>query len=175
MSRILRAAFVGLVAVALAACHQPNPQPIEIAGVKNVVQDDHIYIAGAPTESGLREMKLRGVTTIIDLRGEQEGTAAERAAAASLGLNYIHIPMKSDQLTPEQAGAVVAGFEKHKGEKILLHCAGGNRAGAAYGAYLGVSGKCSAEEALRAAEKAGMKNEGLKSQTKARIEEARGK
>lgn len=175
MSRILRVAFVGLVAVALAACHQPNPQPVEIAGVKNAVQDDRVYIAGAPTEAGLREMKSRGVTTVIDLRGEQEGASQERAYAESMGLSYIHIPMKSDQMTPEQARAVVEGFEKHKGERILLHCAGGNRAGAAYGAYLGVSGKCSAEEALRAAEKAGMKNEGLKSQTKARIEEARGK
>ncbi len=167
MSRTLKAALLGLMAAALTACHQLNPQPIEIAGVKNVVQDDRVYIAGAPTEAGLREMKSRGVTTVIDLRGEQEGAAAERAAAESLGLNYIHIPMKSDQMSPEQAKAVVDGFEKHKGEKILLHCAGGNRAGAAYGVYLGLSGKCAAEEALRAAEKAGLKNESLRKDTQA--------
>lgn len=163
------------MAVALTACHQPNPQPVGIAGVKNVTRDGNVYIAGAPTDEGLREMKSRGVTTVIDLRGEQEGTAAERAAAESLGLHYIHIPMKSDQMTPEQAKAVVDGFEKHRGEKILLHCAGGNRAGAAYGAYLGATGRCNVEDAIRAAEKAGMKNEGLKAQTKTRIEEARGK
>ncbi|MBI5762018.1 MAG: tyrosine-protein phosphatase [Planctomycetes bacterium] len=175
MARTWKAVFVGLMAAALAACHQPNPQPIDIAGVKNVTRDGDVYIAGAPTTEGLREMKSRGVTTIIDLRGEQEGAAEERAHAKSLGLHYIHIPMKSDQMTPEQAKAVVDGFEKHKGEKILLHCAGGNRAGAAYGAYLGVSGKCTGEQALRAAEKAGLKNEHLKAQTKARIEETQGR
>ncbi len=137
-----------------------------------MAQAGDVYVAGAPTEAGLREMKARGITTVIDLRGENEGVAQERATAAALGLTYIHIPMKSDQMTSEQARAVVDGFAKHKGEKILLHCAGGNRAGAAYGVYLGATG-CTTDEAIRMAEKAGLKNEALKKATREQIEARR--
>ena len=172
MAHSLRFILTAVVSAVLCACHRPSPHPIEIQGVKNVAQAGHVYVAGAPTEAGLREMKARGVTTVIDLRGADEGVAQERAQAVALGLNYIHIPMQSDQMTSDQARAVVDGFETHKGEKILLHCAGGNRAGAAYGVYLGAQG-CKTDEAIRMAERAGLKNEALKKSTREQIETRR--
>jgi uncharacterized protein (TIGR01244 family) len=173
MRRLCFFTIVAVASVALCACHRPDPRPVEITGIKNITRNGNVYIAGAPTEPGLRELKSRGVTTIIDLRGESEGVPAEREVAQSLGLHYIHIPMASDDMTADQATAIVAALKAHQNEPVLLHCAGGNRAGAAYGLYLGATGRCSPDDAIHAADVAGLKNPKLRIAAKARILELR--
>jgi uncharacterized protein (TIGR01244 family) len=159
-SRSVRAKllFVILSTVHCLGCQQPGPATVQVNGVKNVMQDGDLFIAGAPTAEGLSEMKRQGVRTVIDFRGEDEGVAEERQAAAALGLDYIHIPMKPDSMSPEQVSALTKAMGKHRNQKVLMHCAGGNRAAAMYGAYLQDSGQCSPEQAVDRAKRAGMTN-----------------
>ncbi|HKQ46771.1 MAG TPA: sulfur transferase domain-containing protein [Phycisphaerae bacterium] len=154
------AAFMFL---AVAGCAQPDGGPVTIptTSVKNLKQDGAVFVAGAPTPEGLDEMKDRGVTTIIDLRRPEEAAYDEEAAARARGLNYIRLPMPSDQLTPQQADAFIDALRPHEHEKVLIHCAGGSRAAAMYGLYLGTEKSCPTAEALRRARQAGLKNEKL--------------
>ncbi|GMU32627.1 MAG: protein tyrosine phosphatase family protein [Planctomycetia bacterium] len=154
-----------IVAIGLmAGCSQTGPERVaDVQGVKNLSRDGDIYIAGTPTPEGLEGLKQRGVKTVIDLRQPKEGTADEEAAARALGLRYINIPMESDKLTDAQASAVLEAMEQAGGEPVLMHCSGGNRAGAAYGLYLGKTGKCPTAEAIDRARAAGMKNPKIES------------
>jgi protein tyrosine phosphatase (PTP) superfamily phosphohydrolase (DUF442 family) len=159
--------------VLLQGCAQPaaSPTAIEIKGVRSTVQDGDTFIAGTPTREGLTQMKSRGVTAVIDFRDTPEEVAAEKAVAAELGLDYVNIPMRPDEITQEMATLLMEQMSRHKHEKVLLHCSGGNRAAAMYGVYLGFSGKYSTEDAIRRAKQTGLRNPKTESQLKARLAE----
>lgn len=154
-----------------AGCAQPKPQE-PAADVKNLVHQDRYYIAGTPTEAGLRRMAREGVKTVIDLRRDDEPLADENKLAESLGMKYFRVPMQSDHMTPDQANAFLEAMELAGNEPVMIHCAGGSRAGAMYGLYLGARGACSAEEAVRRAREAGLKNEQLGSDVRNYLQDA---
>lgn len=154
-------AFI-LCSLALSSgCAAPHagPVPVEgVTGVKNLKKDGQIYVAGTPTADGLDQLKARGVTTVIDLRGPDEIKPEEVDAARARGMTYVNIPMKSNEMTRDQLDAFMETMREHAGEPVLVHCAGGSRAGGMYGAYLGKSGQCPVDEAVRRAKAAGLKN-----------------
>lgn len=154
-----------------AGCAQPKPQE-PAADIKNLVHQDRYYIAGTPTEAGLRRMAREGVKTVIDLRRDDEPLGDEGKLVESLGMKYYRVPMKSDEMTSDQANAFLEAMELAGNQPVMIHCAGGSRAGAMYGLYLGARGVCSAEEAVRRAREAGMKNEQLGSDVRNYLEEA---
>lgn len=152
-------------------CAQPKPQE-PAADVKNLVHQDRYYIAGTPTEAGLRRMAREGVKTVIDLRRDDEPLADENKLAESLGMKYFRVPMQSDRMTPDQANAFLEAMELAGNEPVMIHCAGGSRAGAMFGLFLGARGACSAEEAVRRAREAGLKNEQLGSDVRNYLQDA---
>lgn len=152
-------------------CAQPKPQEL-VADIKNLVHQDRFYIAGTPTEAGLRRMARAGVKTVIDLRRDDEPIADENKLAESLGMKYFRVPMQSDRMTADQANAFLEAMELAGNEPVMIHCAGGSRAGAMYGLYLGARGLCNAEEAVRRAREAGLKNEQLALDVRRYLEDA---
>lgn len=154
-----------LLAFSLVGCEStpPTPEAIEIAGVRNLAQAGDVYIAGRPDADGLAALKARGVATVIDLRQAGEVSQSDLDAAEQAGLVRVHLPMTSSGITDEQAKTFLEVMKKHAGRPVLIHCGGGNRAGAMYGLYLGATGKCTPEEALTRARLAGMRSEALAS------------
>lgn len=152
-------------------CMQPKPQE-PVADIKNLVHQDRYYIAGTPTEAGLRRMAREGVKTVIDLRRDDEPLGDEGKQAEALGMKYFRVPMQSDRMTPDQANAFLEAMELAGNQPVMIHCAGGSRAGAMYGLYLGARGACSAEDAVRRAREAGLKNEQLGSDVRHYLQDA---
>ncbi len=171
----IRIAAASLLFATILGCKPQADGPIAVqtTAVKYLSQDGDLYIGGAPTPEGLGDLKARGVTTIIDLRQANEATFDEEAAAQARGLRYIHLPMKSDQLTEEQAGRFIDALRPHNREKVLIHCAGGNRAAAMYGLYLGATRDCPTQEAMARAQRAGLTNEHLAEQVRSELEKRR--
>lgn len=172
-SGILCSAAVLLVALIGCGPKPAGPVTVETTTIKNLKQDGDFYVGGAPTPEGLDDMKARGVTTIVDLCQANEATFDEEAAARARGLRYIHLPMTSDLLTTQQADQFIDSLRAHDNEKVLIHCAGGNRAAAMYGLYLGAEKKCPADEAIRRAKQAGLKSEKLAEQVHREVEQRR--
>lgn len=160
-----------LLVIASSGCANPAPQE-PAADVKNLVHQDRYYIAGTPTEAGLQRMSREGVKTVIDLRTDAEITGDEDKRARELGMKYFRVPMKSNTMTNDQANAFLEAMELAGNEPVMIHCAGGSRAGAMYGLYLGARGACSAEEAVRRAREAGLKNEQLGSDVRNYLQDA---
>src|SRR5690242_17294763 len=100
----------------------PVPDPVSL-DAKGLFQDkfvsvgDDVFISGQPTEQGLRELKAKGVTTIVNLRMPEEMAKVsfdEAALAKELGMKYVHIPMRgtaTNPYGPKQLDAFVAALD----------------------------------------------------------------
>ena len=123
----------------------PAPVLLDSAGMFQAVYasvGDDLFIAGQPSERALRDMKARGVTTIINLRMPQEmeriGFDEEKLIAA-LGMKYVHIPMRGGTgetaYSPETLRKFAEAIQAADG-KVLLHCTIAWRASHIWAAYL---------------------------------------
>ena len=52
-----------------------------------------IYLAGQPTQPGLRQLKKLRIKTLINLRENSEISFDEEKAVKQLHIHYIHIPV----------------------------------------------------------------------------------
>ena len=125
--------------------HLPAPVPIDTTGrfqAAAVRVGDDIFIAGQPTERGLREMRAQGVTTVVNLRSPQEMQTQvkfdEQALVAQLGMKYVYLPMRGTPELPYSPEAVtkLAAAVANADGKVLLHCTIAWRASHLWAAYL---------------------------------------
>lgn len=99
------------------------------------------YIAGQPTERALRELKARGVTTVINLRAPDEMRGVpfdEEKLVRELGMTYVYLPVRGNAQYP-YTPATLAEFTRALKEapgKVLLHCTVAWRASHLWGAFL---------------------------------------
>jgi protein-tyrosine phosphatase len=118
--------------------------------IKNFTQvDDRLWRGAAPTSAGLEALAANGVTTVIDLRAEDD-LQVDEARFARLGLRRVHLPMRDGQSpTDEQVATFLAAVEGSEG-RAFLHCgAGVGRTGTMSAAYLVSTGQATPSEALK--------------------------
>ncbi len=122
----------------------PAPVPLDTTGMfqaKFVSVGDDMFIGGQPTEKAIRELKAKGVTTIVNLRMPEEMTRVgfdEAALAKELGIKYVHIPMRGtpeNPYGPKQLDTFTEAMASADG-KVLLHCTVAWRASHLWAAYL---------------------------------------
>lgn len=122
----------------------PAPVALDITGLfqeKFASVGDDVFIGGQPTERALRELKAKGVTTVVNLRMPQEMARIgfdEAALLKELGLTYVYIPLGGTPDNPYAPAALdrfAATMASAKG-KVLLHCTIAWRASHLWGAYL---------------------------------------
>src|SRR3954469_15066590 len=108
---------------------------------KFVSVGDDMFIGGQPTEKALRDLRARGVTTIVNLRMPEEMAGVgfdEAALVKELGMTYVYIPMRvapENPYGPKQLDAFTAAMASADG-KLLLHCTVAWRASHLWAAYL---------------------------------------
>ena len=145
---------IGLLSIAGQASAQnivhtkpgPVPNPVVLDN-RGLFQDryasigDDMFIAGQPTAKALRELRAKGVTTIVNLRMPEEMAGVgfdEAALAKELGMRYVHIPMRGtpeNPYGPKELDAFAAAMSSADG-KVLLHCTIAWRASHLWAAYL---------------------------------------
>jgi uncharacterized protein (TIGR01244 family) len=122
----------------------PTPQLMDTTGLflqRFAKVGDDLFISGQPTENGLRELRKRGVTTIVNLRTPPEMARIgfdEPALVAQLGMKYVYLPVRGDSTAP-YSPATVASFAKvmeTANGKVALHCTIAWRASHLWAAYL---------------------------------------
>lgn len=102
---------------------------------------DDLFIGGQPTEKALRELKDQGVTTVVNLRMPEEMARVsfdEKAFVESLGMKYVHVPVRDGGDHPYSPATVTAFAEvmARATGKVLLHCTIAWRASHLWAAYL---------------------------------------
>jgi uncharacterized protein (TIGR01244 family) len=122
----------------------PNPVTLDTTGLfqaKFVSVGDDMFIAGQPTEKALRDLKAKGVTTVVNLRMPEEMARVgfdEAALVKELGMRYVHIPMSGrpeNPYSPKGLDTFAAAMGSADG-KVLLHCTIAWRASHLWAAYL---------------------------------------
>ncbi|MGP1273419.1 MAG: beta-lactamase hydrolase domain-containing protein [Phycisphaerales bacterium] len=145
-----------LLATALGGCASvpvaqapAEPEPVTI------YQHERYLVSAQPSPADLAVAASLGVTTVINLRSDEEMAGLdfdERAAAEALGLNYIHIPMGRDHgYNPEQVAALAAVLDQGDAP-VYMHCASGGRARLLWTAYMIDRKGMSPDMAIRTAE-----------------------
>jgi uncharacterized protein (TIGR01244 family) len=100
-----------------------------------------LFIGGQPTERALRELRAEGVTVVVNLRMPEEMRQVsfdEEALVKSLGMRYVHLPMRGTTQAPYSPDAITKFGEAIKDAKgkVLLHCTIAWRASHLWAAYL---------------------------------------
>jgi uncharacterized protein (TIGR01244 family) len=140
----MSAVGAGQVAQDSAHASMPNLVRLDTTGMFQATfysAGDNLFVAGQPTEKGLREMKARGVTTVVNLRSPEEMARVpidEAAIVKQLGMHYVYLPMRGGSelpYTPAAIKSLAAAINGTDG-KVLLHCTVAWRASHLFAAYL---------------------------------------
>jgi protein tyrosine phosphatase (PTP) superfamily phosphohydrolase (DUF442 family) len=128
-------------------------QKLHINGIPNGGKISEVLYRGAqPRDVGLSELKILGVTTIVDLRGEDRQTLNwERQRAEALGMRFVQIPVSGwSPPTDEQLVQFLSLLRDNPGQKIFLHCRfGDDRTGVFVAAYRIALDHWTADQAIK--------------------------
>jgi protein tyrosine phosphatase (PTP) superfamily phosphohydrolase (DUF442 family) len=128
-------------------------QKLRIIGVPNGGKiSEALYRGAQPREAGISELKLLGITTIVDLRGEdREKLNWERKRAEALGMRFVQIPVSGwAPPTDEQLVQFLSLLRDNPGQKIFLHCRfGDDRTGVFVAAYRIALDHWTADQAIK--------------------------
>ncbi|HEX2040043.1 MAG TPA: dual specificity protein phosphatase family protein [Acidimicrobiales bacterium] len=116
---------------------------------KFAVVDDRVWRGAAPGPEGYASLAERGVKTVVDLRAEED-LHVDEDHLSSLGLRYMHIPIRDGQApTSEEVAQFLQAVRETDGI-TFVHCgAGVGRTGTMAGSYLVASGQATSKEALQ--------------------------
>jgi len=102
----------------------PLGEKLKLAGLPNAGKiNDSLFRGAQPLSEGFEQLKKLGITTIVDLRGEDPDKIKwERQQAESAGLHFVNIPVSGwSPPTNDQVAEFLSLF-KNKNEKIFVHC-----------------------------------------------------
>jgi len=120
--------MVILAASALAKTAAPSPVievPDDVASIRNFATvDARLWRGGAPGQDGYRALAAAGVTTVIDLRAEED-IVVPQELLAELGVTHVAIPIRDGQ-TPrqDQVEQFLDAVDASEGT-VYLHCGAG--------------------------------------------------
>ena len=112
---------------------------------------DGLFRGAQPHAEGVAQLKKLGITTIVDLRGENhELVEKERKQAESLGMRFVKIPVSGwSPPSNEQVAQFLALFDDRK-EKVFVHCRfGDDRTGVFVATYRMTFDGWPAEQAMK--------------------------
>ncbi|MBP1621027.1 MAG: Protein tyrosine/serine phosphatase [Acidobacteria bacterium] len=140
MSRIAGLALLVASALAVAVRAQPHlpAERLDLPGVPNLGRvHARLLRGGQPTDAGFRALAASGVTLVVDLRGGDQRSDAERALVTSLGMEYVAIPMSGWRTPrPDEVERFLDLLREDRKGAVFVHCRrGAERTGAMIAAY----------------------------------------
>lgn len=113
--------------------------------------DEHLATSGQPTTEELEALAREGTEVVINLALHDDPRYSlrdEAGSVAALGMTYVHIPVKFDAPTEADLDAFFAAMSRHRGRRMLVHCAANKRVTAFLGLYRVIVEKCDTERAF---------------------------
>jgi protein tyrosine phosphatase (PTP) superfamily phosphohydrolase (DUF442 family) len=154
----------GLVASVAATASTPAVEDHLLSQLTGVENACHPYpwlvTGGQPSADALEALAKAGIHDVFDLRGADEPRGFDEATAArSMRLNYLAIPVTPADFSDSKFTAFRHHLVAHGPRKpMFIHCASGNRVGAALLPWLVLDKGLSYETALEMARAVGLHN-----------------
>lgn len=160
----MRAFAVALLALtslaALADSSDAVTGPVALGDLKGVMVMDNLYMGAQPSPDALAAARTEGVEVVVNLRTQGEMTFDELQAAQQNGMYYYHVPIAgANGFNASNLAQLNALMRTHSNQKILVHCASGNRVGGWLAANLIAEQGVAPDEAFAAARKAGLRSD----------------
>jgi protein tyrosine/serine phosphatase len=110
-------------------------QPTSLKNFQEV--EASLYRGAQPSEEGFRELAKLGVHTVLDLRGSGGRSSREAEIVASLGMQYVNVPLAGFKApTPEQVSKLLGILENQSDGPVFVHCRrGADRTGTILALY----------------------------------------
>lgn len=125
----------------------------------NIFATGDVYLAGWPTEEGLKQMAARGVKRVIALKTPEEVLHARgydpRVVARRLGMELIVLPVRPDTYGPADVEAFAKALNASDGP-VLVHCGSASTCAMVWSGYLAKQPGVTAKEVMDAARAAGL-------------------
>lgn len=118
--------------------------------------DTALATSGQPSEEELAAAARDGTEVVINLALHDDprySLADERGTVTSLGMTYIHIPVKFDAPKESELFEFFDAMERHRGRRVLVHCAANKRVTAFLGLYRAIRQGWDVERAFAPMEK----------------------
>jgi protein tyrosine phosphatase (PTP) superfamily phosphohydrolase (DUF442 family) len=159
--RFGRFALIGLIAFLVAGnatifllhraarAHVGVDRVAEVQGITNLrIVDGKVWGGSHPSEGGYRALATAGVTTVVDLRAEDDAHEHDDLIT-SLGMTVVHLPTRDGQPPgADEVASFLAIVDASPGT-VFLHCgAGVGRTGSMASAYLVATGQLSSKAAV---------------------------
>jgi protein-tyrosine phosphatase len=110
--------------------------------------DGKVWRGARPSEGGYETLAEAGVTTVVDLRAE-DNVADDQAYGRRLGLRIVSMPIRDGQLPSAAQVEQFVNLVDESDGYLFVHCgAGVGRTGAMSAAYLVATGQASRMEVL---------------------------
>lgn len=125
----------------------------------NIFAVGDLYLAGWPTEQGLRRIAARGVKRIIALKTPDEVMHARgydlQDVAKRLGMELIVLPIGPDTYSPADVEAFTKALNGREGP-VLVHCGSASTSAMVWSGYLATQPGATAEKVMAEARAAGL-------------------
>ena len=120
--------------------------------------NEKLYRGGQPKEEGFAELKKLGITTVIDLRDDDENALKEKALVESAGMRFINIPLANwNRPNIKDIDSIIAKIKAAENQPVFVHCKrGSDRTGTAIAVYRMTTDGKTAKEASDEAEDFGI-------------------
>ena len=127
-------------------------EKLRVTGVRNAGKiSDQLYRGAQPRRGGLEELKKFGITTIVDLRGEDSGLRErEKKEAETLGIHFVSIPVSGWSSPSSDQVAQFLSLFAEDSAKVFVHCRfGEDRTGVFVATYRMALQKWPADQAIK--------------------------
>jgi protein tyrosine phosphatase (PTP) superfamily phosphohydrolase (DUF442 family) len=140
-------ALLGLTGVARLAVDQPASLRLEGVGALRTV-DAKVLRGGNPTHAGIVNLQDHGVTTVVDLRAEDDAHEDD-VFIESRGLDLVHLPIRDGQTPSDEQVVEFLDIVQQADGLVFVHCgAGVGRTGTMSARYLVETGQARPMAAL---------------------------
>lgn len=121
--------------------------------------NEKLYRGAQPRKEGFKQLAELGITTIINLRDDDERALIEEADAKAAGLRYFNVPFnRRGPPTEAQVDQVLSLIDDKENGTVFLHCQRGqDRTGMVVALYRISREGWTDQQAIREAEDRGMK------------------
>lgn len=147
------------VTLALLASVGLSQQPARREKLPNFHEvNSKLYRGAQPAAGGVQQLAGLGIKTIVNLRGQGEGTRKEEAEARAAGLRYFSIPFdRMGRPDDAEMKQVLAIIDTPENQPVFVHCKQGvDRTGTVIAVYRITHDGWTSEQAKTEANRFGM-------------------
>lgn len=132
----------------ISGCGTETPGDLAASPISDYAHQvsERVTLAGKLNPEALESLAGDGAL-VIDVRGLDEGIAAEQTMLEGLQGHYAHLPVPRKAPSQETVDALGRLLEGSGNRSVVIHCSSGNRAGLLWASHL-ISNGTALEKAL---------------------------